>query len=52
MCIIRNFRFTTEFKKLPPRPRGNQKIEGRGATQAEAWHRACMQAEVLLPGVW
>jgi hypothetical protein len=27
-------------------------LAGRGATQAEAWHRACLHAEALGPGAW
>jgi hypothetical protein len=32
--------------------RGDQMIEGMGATQAEAWHRACLRAEAIGPGEW
>jgi hypothetical protein len=32
--------------------RGEQRIDGRGATQAEAWHRACLRAEGLGSGEW
>jgi hypothetical protein len=32
--------------------RGEQLLEGRGATQAEARHRACLRAEALGSGEW
>jgi hypothetical protein len=30
-----------------PATRDGRQIEGRGATQAEAWHRACLRAQAL-----
>jgi hypothetical protein len=32
--------------------RGEQLIEGRGATRAEAWHRACLRAVAIGLGEW
>jgi hypothetical protein len=32
--------------------RGEQTVEGRGATRAEAWHRACLRAEQVGPIEW
>jgi hypothetical protein len=32
--------------------RGEWQVERRGASQAEAWHRACLLAEVCGPGEW
>jgi hypothetical protein len=31
---------------------GDQQLAGRGTTQAEAWHRACLQAEAFGLGQW
>jgi hypothetical protein len=32
--------------------RGGQQVEGRGTSQAEAWHRACVRAEAFGLGQW